>query len=115
MPIVQSAWNIPVGYSDAAKKSNAKLKNVRRALKLWAKTLPTLKIEIGKMNEYIFLLDLFEEFRDLIVEEWNCIVLLKEYLLDLLDRQKIYCQQRGKINWVSWGMRVQTSFMPELP
>src|ERR1041385_3776689 len=81
MPIVQSAWNIPVGYSDAAKKINAKLKNVRRALKLWAKTLPTLKIEIGKMNEYIFLLDLFEEFRDLIVEEWNCIVLLKEYLL----------------------------------
>jgi hypothetical protein len=33
--IVQAAWQIPTEYSDAAKRMNAKLKNVRRGLKLW--------------------------------------------------------------------------------
>jgi hypothetical protein len=33
--IVQAAWQIPTEYSDAAKRINAKLKNVRRGLKLW--------------------------------------------------------------------------------
>src|ERR1043165_1301907 len=103
LTIVQAAWNIPVGFHYAAKKINAKLKNVRRALKLWAKTLPTLKIEIGKLNELIFILDFLEEFRDLYVEEWNCRVLLKEYLLDLQDSQRIYWKKRGKINWVQLG------------
>ena len=67
MPIVQAAWNILVGFRDAAKKINAKLKNVRRALKLWAKTLPTLKIEIHKLNELIFILDFLEEFKDFLL------------------------------------------------
>jgi hypothetical protein len=33
--IVQAAWQIPTKYSDATKRMNAKLKNVRRGLKLW--------------------------------------------------------------------------------
>ena len=37
--IVKNAWNIPVGHLDKAKLVNAKLKNTRRALKLWASNL----------------------------------------------------------------------------
>src|SRR4051812_3611409 len=31
--IFQHAWNIPVGYTDAGKRLNAKFKNLRRAIK----------------------------------------------------------------------------------
>lgn len=63
--IVTATWNIPVGQMDAAKSINAKFKNLRRALKLWSKSLSCLKLQIAAINEVIFLLDLFEEFRDL--------------------------------------------------
>src|SRR4051812_15728542 len=101
--IVLAAWNIPIGYQDSAKTTNAKFKNVRRALKLWAKNLPCIKTKITRINDFIFWLDLIEEFRDLSLFEWNCRALLKEHLLDLLDSQKIYWRQRGKINWVKLG------------
>jgi hypothetical protein len=41
--IVQSIWNIPVGFTDSAKRINAKFKNLRRGLKFWAKNLRCLK------------------------------------------------------------------------
>jgi hypothetical protein len=40
--IVQNAWNIPIGFTYSAKRINAKVKNVRRALKIWSKNLPCL-------------------------------------------------------------------------
>ena len=53
--VVQSAWNIPVGHTDHAKKINTKFKNVRRALKVWAKNLSRLKKQIAELNDCIFL------------------------------------------------------------
>jgi hypothetical protein len=44
--VVQNIWNIPVGYSNSAKRSNAKFKSSRRGLKFWAKNLPCLKHQI---------------------------------------------------------------------
>ena len=41
--VVKTAWEIPVGFTDPAKMINAKFKNLRRALKLWAKSLTCLK------------------------------------------------------------------------
>jgi hypothetical protein len=35
MQIVQNAWDIPVNHSNSAKMINAKLKILRRAIKLW--------------------------------------------------------------------------------
>ena len=54
-----------MGNLDAVKTLNAKLKNLRRALKLWAKSLSCLKTQIAKLNELIFLWDFLEEFREL--------------------------------------------------
>lgn len=88
--VVASAWNIPVGFTDAAKSINAKFKNLRRALKNWAKDLSNLKKKIERLNDAIFLLDLFEEFKNLSNLEWNCRALLKEELLVLLKNQKNY-------------------------
>ena len=51
--VVQAAWNIPVGHTDCAKKINAKFKNVRRALKLWAKNLSCHKKQIVELNDFI--------------------------------------------------------------
>jgi hypothetical protein len=63
--IVQSCWNIPVGFTDSAKRINAKLKNLRRGLKLWSKNLPCLQKNIDEINSIIELLDTLEEFRTL--------------------------------------------------
>jgi hypothetical protein len=101
--IVQNAWNIPVGYIDSAKRINAKFKNLRRALKMWAKNLPCLKDLIDKVNSVICLLDNLEEFRTLSLEEWNLRDILKAHVITLLQNHKAYWKQRGKINWVKLG------------
>ena len=90
MDIVLAAWNIPVGFTDPAKKVNAKFKNLRRAIKLWAKSLSCLKKQIEELNACIFIWDLIEEFINLTLFETNCRSLLKEYLLVVLNNQKIY-------------------------
>ena len=48
--VVPNAWNIPVGNLDPAKCLNAKFKNLRRALKLRARSLSFLKTHIAKIN-----------------------------------------------------------------
>ena len=92
-----------MGNLDSVKSLNAKFKILRRALKLWAKSLSCLKTAIAKLNELIFMWDLFEEFRELDIHEWNCRAMLKEQLLILLRNQKIYWKQRGKIKGVKFG------------
>jgi hypothetical protein len=94
--IVQSIWNIPVGFTDSAKKINAKFKNLRRGLKFWAKNLPCLKKEIQRINEVIDFLDLAEEMRSLTIEEWNLRDILKSHVIVLLQNQKTYWKQRGE-------------------
>ena len=101
--VVTAAWSILVGNLDAVKSLNAKFKNLRRALKLWARSLSCLKAQIAKLNELIFLWDFFEEFRELEIHEWNCRAILKDQLLLLLRNQKIYWKQRGKIKGVKFG------------
>ena len=88
--VVEAAWNIPVGHTDCANKINAKFKNVRRALKLWAKNLACHKKQIADLNDCIFLWDMIEKYRDLSVFENNCRTMLKDLLLTVLNNQKIY-------------------------
>jgi hypothetical protein len=101
--IVQNIWNIPVGFTDSAKKINAKLKNLRRGLKHWSKNLPCLRQQIERINKVIELLDQIEEMRTLSLQEWNLRDLLKDLIITLLQNQKAYWKQRGKIRWVKLG------------
>jgi hypothetical protein len=98
---VQNIWNIPIGFTDSAKRINAK--NLRRGLKLWAKNLPYLKKQIQKVNDFIEFLDITEEMRSLTVEEWNLRDILKSYVISLLQNQRTYWKQRGKIKWIKLG------------
>ena len=70
--IVKNAWDIPAGFTEPAKIINAKLKHLRRSIKLWIKDLPCMRKQIAEINECIYLLDFFEEFRVLSTFEWNC-------------------------------------------
>ncbi|XP_071685170.1 uncharacterized protein [Lolium perenne] len=55
------------------------------------------------VNEVITLIDIIEEIRTLSVTEWNLRDTLKTHLITLLQNQKSYWQQRGKIKWVKLG------------
>ena len=89
--VVTAAWNIPVGKLDAAKSITAKFKNLRRTMKQWARNISFLKTKNAAIDEVIFQLDLFEEFRYLADFERKCRQILKEHLIILLKNQKIYC------------------------
>lgn len=91
-----------MGFKDVAKCINAKFENLIRALKLWAEGLSCLKRKIADINDVIFLFDLFEEFRDLGIYEGNCKAFLKDHFLVLLNNQRIYWKQRGKIKGVKF-------------
>jgi hypothetical protein len=88
--IVKNAWNIPVSFTNSAKRVHAKFKNVRRALKILSKNLPCLKKQIEKVNSVIEMLDTFEEIRALNDYEWNLRDLLKSHVISLLQDQKSY-------------------------
>jgi hypothetical protein len=49
------------------------------------------------------MLDLFEEVRPLSNEEWNLREILKSHVLTLIQNQRIYWKQMGKIKWVKLG------------
>jgi hypothetical protein len=101
--IVKKAWDSPIAPMNSAKRINAKFKILRWNLKNWAKNLPCLKKLIKKVNETIELLDIFEELRPLTLEEWNLKDLLKSHIISLLENQRVYWKQRGKIKWVKLG------------
>jgi hypothetical protein len=92
-----------VPFTNSAKRINAKFKNVRRALKIWSRNLPCLKKQIEKVNSVIEMLDNFEEIRVLNDIEWNLRDILKSHVISLLQHQKAYWKQRGKIKWVNLG------------
>jgi hypothetical protein len=46
-------------------------------------------------------LDTLEEFRDLSLEEWNFRQVVKSNLEHLLEKQRIYWMQRGRIKWAT--------------
>jgi hypothetical protein len=51
----------------------------------------------------ISLLDTFEEFGTLSLDEWNLTDILKSHVITLPENQKAYWKERGKINWVKLG------------
>jgi hypothetical protein len=62
-----------------------------------------LKDLIAKVNSMICLLDNLEEFETLSLEEWNLRDILKSHVITLLQNQKAYRKQTGRINRVKLG------------
>jgi len=47
--------------------------------------------------------EILAEYRDLSIPEWNFHRILEGYLLELLERQRVYWRQRGNVKWVQLG------------
>lgn len=97
LDIVQQSWSKPVQASDKAKAMSAKLKGLRRDLKIWRASLPNLSVAITNTKQVLSLMEFVEEFRDLTLEEWNFHKILNNHLVMLLEQQRIYWKQRGSI------------------
>lgn len=79
------------------------MKILRKSLWKWAKTLSNLKEDISDANALIEMLDAIENFRPLTPLEVDLRKNMKAQLDKLLQQQKAYWQQRGKIKWVTLG------------
>jgi hypothetical protein len=71
-----------------------------------AKTIENTKLVIG-------LIDMMERHMDLLIQEWNFRVLLQQHLSQILDWQKNYWKECGKIKWVTSGDAVTNFFHAE--
>uniref|UniRef100_A0A453BJN6 Reverse transcriptase domain-containing protein n=1 Tax=Aegilops tauschii subsp. strangulata TaxID=200361 RepID=A0A453BJN6_AEGTS len=101
--IVKQNWEQAINIPDSAKRITAKFKRLRKCLKIWAKSISQLSISIKATNEVILFLDSIEDFRTLTLQEWNGREFLKQHLHTLLERQRVYWQQRATIRWVKFG------------
>jgi hypothetical protein len=82
---VQAAWQINVRKSNAAATINAKLKNVRRALKKWSKSISKLSLLIENCEKVLQQVDDLEQRRYLTLPERNFRRILKAHIIRLLS------------------------------
>jgi len=101
--VMANGWHSPEHITDPANAITAKFKNLRRVLKDWKKTLPRLALAIERIKSVLNLLEVIEMTRDLSIEEWNFKAVVADRLIQLLEQQKTYWTQRGKIKWVKEG------------
>jgi hypothetical protein len=103
MQILEHGWNLPCNQEDRAKKLGAKFKTLRKILRQWHSQISNLSKLIDNNKITLAFLDSLEEFKDLALEEWNFRKLVQENLGKLLDQQREYWKQRGKIKWATLG------------
>lgn len=96
--ILINNWVAPDHLADKAKILTGKFKKLRSALKSWSSNLSSLKSCIENVTLTLQLLQTLEEHRDLSLEEWNFMSILREKLHSLLEQQRIYWKQRGALN-----------------
>jgi hypothetical protein len=88
-----------------AKMVTTKLKNLRRVLRAWQGQLSNLNITINNNKVMLSFLDMIEESRDMTLKEWNFRKIIRDHLGSLLEHQRIYWKQRGKIKWATLGAK----------
>jgi hypothetical protein len=103
MTIFQNSWTGMPSLLDKAKNLTAKFKSTRKILKEWQRSLPKIDKTVSQIKLIIEFIDLIEEHRDLLIEEWNFRELLQLKAAELLRLQKIYWKQRASIKWVTDG------------
>jgi hypothetical protein len=92
----QSAWQIKVRKSNATAVINGKLKNVRRALIKWSKSISKLSLLINNCEMVLKQVDDIEQIRLLMIPERNFRIILRKHITRLLS----YKQQYWKKNVV---------------
>jgi hypothetical protein len=103
MQVLEKGWNLSCNQEDKAKKLGAKFKTLRKILRQWHSKISNMTKLIDNNKITLAFLDSLEKFRDLALEEWNFRKLVQENLGKLLDQQREYWKQRGKIKWATLG------------
>jgi hypothetical protein len=103
MQVFENGWNIPCNHPDKARRLVAKYKTLRRVLRQWQQQLSNLSKLIEHNMQFLTFLDTLEEFRDLVLEEWNFKKIVHDHLTNLLEQQRVYWKQRGRIKWATLG------------
>jgi DNA-directed RNA polymerase sigma subunit (sigma70/sigma32) len=103
MQVMEFGWGIPNNEQDKAKRVGAKFKALRKVLRQWQSQILNLGKTIENSKTIISFLDILEKSHDLSLEEWNFRVLLQEHLAKLLEQQRVYWKQRGRIKWATLG------------
>jgi hypothetical protein len=97
------AWQINVRKTNAAATINAKLKNVRRALKKWSKSISKLSLLIDNCETVLQQIDDIEQVRCLSVLERNFRKILKTHIIRLLSYKQQYWKKRCTERWIKFG------------
>lgn len=94
--ILEHAWNLSNTENDRAKRLGGKFKSLRRVLREWKKLLPSLAKTIHSCKEALlfFFFEVLEEARDISLQEWNFIEIIRTQLQNFLAQQRIYSKQR---------------------
>jgi hypothetical protein len=103
MPVMQHGWNVAAQHMDSGKRLMDKFKNLRRILRCWYTQISNLASSIQNNKLVLNFLDTIEEYRDLTLEEWNFRAMVHDNLNNLLEQQRIYRKQRGRIKWATLG------------
>lgn len=88
--VLNQSWGSNPDITDKAKLITAKLKNLRKDLKEWQRSMQNLKTLIANVRMLILFLEVITDFRDLSLAEWNFHKLLEAHLLQLLEKQRMY-------------------------
>jgi hypothetical protein len=75
---VKAIWENPVRASNSATRLSAKLKNLRRGLKVWSKSISKLSLSIENCNRVLLELDNMKDKRVLFIQERNFRIILKK-------------------------------------
>jgi hypothetical protein len=87
---VNTAWNLSVNHSNSVSILNAKLNNVRLALKKWSKSISQLSLLIDKCQMVLAQMDELEQQRMLTTPEWNFRKILKAHITRLQSYKQQY-------------------------
>lgn len=94
---VASIWSIDPGFKDLAKCISYK------ALSKWSKNLLLLNKLIENSCRVIHFMDLIEEYRVLILSEWNLREIIQRHILKLLAHRRKYWKKRCTNKWMVLG------------
>jgi hypothetical protein len=102
MQLVDNIWALFV-HRNAAKRINAKFKLLRKGLKKWSGNLSNIDTCIDNCNKIIFMLDEYEDARELHITEWNFRRIVKERYMHLSDCKRDIWKNRCTIRWAKLG------------
>ena len=100
---VKEVWSRTTKSQHSSGILTEKLKALRKALKIWGKSLSKLRLLIAKCNTVILFFDTLEEERQLFVQEANFRKAVKFHLECLMRAQFLYWKKRCTMRWIKLG------------